>query len=72
MNLISGGIRVYVENIDTFETRNQLNTIKWIPIYEGIDESYFIGSKCFSDDFIKSFKGNSNETSDIPSEVKIT
>ena len=42
-----------IENIDTFETRNKVNTIKWRPIFEVIYEAYFIGSKHFSDDFIK-------------------
>ena len=42
-----------IENIDTFETRAKLNTIKWRPIYEVIDKYYFIDSKIFSDDFIK-------------------
>ena len=61
---------MYIENIDTFETRNQVNTIKWRPIYEVIDEAYFIDSKIFSDDFIKECKDNSNEARDIPREVK--
>ena len=42
-----------IENIDTFETRTKANTTKWRPIYEVIDKAYFIGSKFFSDDFIK-------------------
>ena len=46
-------MRMDIENINTFETRNILNTIKWRPIYEVIDEAYFIGSKLFSDNFIK-------------------
>ena len=33
------------ENINTSEKRNKVNTIKWRPIYEDIDEAYFIGSK---------------------------
>ena len=42
-----------IENIDKFKTRTKLNTKKWRPIYEVIDKSYFLGSKSFSDDFIK-------------------
>ena len=52
-----------IENIDIFETINQVNTIKWRPIYEVKDEAYFIGSKICSEDFIKECKGNSNEAS---------
>ena len=61
-----------IENIDTFETINKVTTIKWRPIYEVIDESYFIGFKFFSDDFIKECKDNSNEACVIPPQVKIT
>ena len=42
-----------IENIDTFEPRTKVNITKWIPIYEVIYQAYFIGSKIFSDDFIK-------------------
>ena len=34
-----------IDNINTFENRNKVNTTKWRPIYEVIDEAYFIGSK---------------------------
>ena len=47
-----------------------MNTIKWRPIFEGIDEAYFIGSKNFSDYFIQDCKDISNEARDIPPEVK--
>ena len=59
-----------IENVDTFDTRNQVNIIKGRPIYEAIDKAYFIDSKLFSDDFIKECKDNSNEARDIPREVK--
>ena len=39
-----------IGNIDTFETRNNVNTIKWRPIFEVIDKAYFKGYKIFSDD----------------------
>ena len=42
-----------IDNIDTYETRKKVNTIKLRPIYEVIDEAYIKGSKLFSDDFIK-------------------
>ena len=42
-----------IENIDTYETRTKVNTLKWSPIHEVIDKAYFMGSKLFSDDFIK-------------------
>ena len=59
-----------IENIETFETRNKVNTIKWRSIFEVIDEAYFKGSKIFSDDFMKECKDNSNKARDIPREVK--
>ena len=34
-----------IENIDTYETRTKVNTTKWRPIYEVIDESYIKDSK---------------------------
>ena len=42
-----------VENIDTCETRTKVNKTKWRPIYELIDEVCFIGSKRFSEYFLK-------------------
>ena len=42
-----------IENINTFEARNKVNTIKQRPILKVIDEAYFKGSKMFSNDFIK-------------------
>ena len=33
--------RMDIENIDTFETRNKVNTKKWRPIFEVIDEPFF-------------------------------
>ena len=61
---------IYIENIDTFETRTKVNTTTWRPICEVIYQAYFMGSKLFSDDFIKECKDNSNEARDIPYEVK--
>ena len=58
----------YINNIHTYETRTKLNTTKWRPIYEVIDEAYIKYSKTFSDDFIKEFMDNSNEAHDIPRE----
>ena len=40
----------YIENTGTCETITKVNTTIWRPIYEVIDEAYFIGSKIFSDD----------------------
>ena len=36
-----------INNIDTYETRTKLNTTKWRPIYEVIDEAYIKDSKIF-------------------------
>ena len=59
-----------IENIDSFETINNVNKIKWSPIFEVIDEAYFKSSKAVSDYFMKQCKDNSNEYHDIPCEVK--
>ena len=59
-----------IENIDTFETRKKVNTIKWRPICEVIYEAYFKGSNIFSNDFMKECKDNSNEDRFIPLEIK--
>ena len=47
-----------------------MNKRKWRPIDEVINKSYFIGSKIFSDDFMKECRDSSNEDRDIPREVK--
>ena len=36
-----------IENIDTYETRTKVNTTKWRPINEVIDEAYGKDSKTF-------------------------
>ena len=59
-----------INNIDTYETIKKVNTKKWRPIYEVIDEDYIKGSKIFSDEFIKECMDNSNKAHDIPREVK--
>ena len=46
-------MRKYIDRINTYETRTKLNTTKWRPIYEVIDEAYIKGFKIFPDDFIK-------------------
>ena len=61
-----------IENIDTYETRKKVNTTKWRPIYEVIDEVYIKDSKLPPDDFIKECENNSNKAQFIPREVKIT
>ena len=42
-----------INNIGTYETRTKVNTKKWNPIYEVIDEAYIKDSNIFSYDFIK-------------------
>ena len=59
-----------IENIDTYETRTKVNTTKWRPLYEVIDEAYIKDSKIFPDYVIKECKNNSNEALDRPREVK--
>ena len=61
---------VNIDKINTFENRNKVNIIKWIPIYEVIYEAYFIGSNFFSDDLMQECKDNSNVTQFIPLDMK--
>ena len=68
---INKTMRKDIDSIDTYETRPKVNTTKWRPIYEVIDEAYIKGSKMFSYDFIKECK-NSNEAQFILREVTIT
>ena len=63
-------MRKDIENIDTYETRKKVNTTKWRPIYEVIDEAYIKDSNILPDDFIRDCKNNSNEARDIPRDVK--
>ena len=59
-----------IDNINTYELRNKLNTIKWRPIYEVIDGDYFIASKMFSDDFMQQCRDNAYEDQFILFEMK--
>ena len=57
-------------DIDTYELRNKVNTIKWRPIYEVIDKAYFEESEIFSYDFMQQCKDNANEAEFIPLKMK--
>ena len=59
-----------IDKINTYELRNKVNTTKCRPIYEVIDEAYFIDSKLFSDDFMQQCKENANEYQFTPFENK--
>ena len=63
---------IHIDKINTFEHGNKVNTIKWRPIYEVIDEAYFMDSKLFSDAFLQKCKDNANDAQFIPVEKKIT
>ena len=45
-----------IENIDTYETRTKVNTTKWRPIYEVIDEAYIKDSKISLMNLLKNVK----------------
>ena len=47
-----------------------MNTKKWRPIYEVIEEAYFKESENFPDDFMQRCRDNTNEARFIPLEVK--
>ena len=36
-----------IDNIDKYEIKNKVNTVKWRPIYEVIEEFYFKSSEIF-------------------------
>ena len=39
-----------IDKINPFEKRNKVNTIKWRPVYEVIEEAYLRENDFFSDD----------------------
>ena len=41
-----------INNVDTYETRTKVNTTKWRPIFEVVDEAYIEESNIFPEDFI--------------------
>ena len=47
-----------IDNINNYETRTKVNTTKWRPIYEVIDEAYIKDSNIFPEDFIRECKKN--------------
>ena len=59
-----------IDKINKSENKNKVNTTKRRPIYEVIDEAYFIYSIIFSDDFMQECKDNSNGAQFIPLQMK--
>ena len=49
-------MNIDIDEINTFEIRHRVNTIKWRPIYEVIEEDYFKESE-FSRLFYKTMQG---------------
>ena len=47
-----------IKNINPYETRKTVNTKKWRPIYEVIDESYIKDSNISPENFIGERKKN--------------
>ena len=45
-----------IKNIDTYEIRTKVNTTKWRPIYEVIDQSYIKNSKISPADLSETLK----------------
>ena len=46
-------MNIDIYKINTYEPRNKVNTIKWRPIYEAINEAYFIYSKILPEAFMQ-------------------
>ena len=61
---------IEIDYINTCEMRNKVNTIKWRPIYEVIEEAYSKESENFSDDFMQKCKDNANQAQFTPLEIK--
>ena len=40
-------MKIYIENINTFENRNKVNTTQWRKIYEVIEPEFFYKSDIF-------------------------
>ena len=59
-----------IENINKYELRNKVNTIKLRPIYEVIDEAYLVYSKNNPGAFMQKCKDNANDFQFIPLEMK--
>ena len=62
---------INIDKINTYETRNKSNTIKWRPIYKVIEEAYFKESENFPNDFMQQCKDNTNQAQFIPLQTKI-
>ena len=46
-------MNIDIDNINTFEIRNKVYTIKWRQIYEVIEKAYFKESENFPDKFMQ-------------------
>ena len=63
---------IHIDNINSFENRNKVNTIEWRPIYEVLEKGQFKYSEICPDDFMKQCKDNVNEAKFITLELIIT
>ena len=59
-----------IENINTFEKRNNVYTTQWRKIYEVTEPDFFEKSDIFPDYFQKKCNDNANKYINIPIEVK--
>ena len=63
-------MNIYIENIDKIKNSHKHYAKQWRTIYEVIQQEFFDETEIFPDDFIKHFKNNTNESHNIPIEVK--
>ena len=61
-------MKIYIENISTFEKRNKVYTTQWMKIYKVIEPESLNKSDNFPNDFIKIYKDDANEAINIPIE----
>ena len=61
----------YQENVNVgIENVSSKKQPSWRPIYEVIDNSYFVETKFFSTEFLDQCRNNPNEPQNIPNEIK--
>ena len=53
------------------DVENIASRKKWRPIFKGIDNSFFSATKLFPTEFQDQYRNNTNNTQNIPSEIKV-
>ena len=64
-------MKIYIENINTFENRNKVYTTQWRKIYKVIEPDFKKKIDILPDRFIKLCKDNANQAQFVPNIGKI-